>query len=251
MSLMMQGPTAPPPPPARYRLEVNTSNELDQTAIGKPKIAGSLTTTAFVEVSMVDTVGGQVAVIHVDSMSLTATGEMLTELQRRPNAGREARGASVRVPVVAGRIAGPSRFSDSTNPALGPIAQAAGVLFPAVRRNVKVGQTWADTTHINRSQGAQKATGEVIAVWKVTGVQPGGAVILDGVTTGNTRNEDASSSQAMTMASHSKQHFVLPANGPARQASVETTGDMSVTAPQIPGSIPGRNTGTLTVTRLP
>ncbi|HEY4320500.1 MAG TPA: hypothetical protein VGM77_04905 [Gemmatimonadales bacterium] len=251
MSLMLQGPTAPPLPPEKYRLDVNTSNELDQTAIGKPKLTGSLVTTAFVEISMVDTLGGQIAVIHVDSMSLNATGQMLVELQRRPNAEADARGASVRIPVVAGRIAGLPRYSDSTNSALGPIAQAAGVLFPTVRRNVKVGQTWADTTHINRAQGAQKATGEVIVNWTVTGVRPGGGVIIDGVTTGHTRTEDSGSGQAMTMASHSTQHFVLSANGPVWQALVETTGDMSVTAPQIPGAIPGRNTGTMKVTRLP
>jgi len=244
---LVQSPGAPPA--QRYRLEVKTLREFDQTSIGRAKTADGLTTAAFITVAMTDTAGGQIARVTVDSMTLSPSGAVVAELQQHPKAAEKARGAWVRVYVSRGTLAGPAQLSDSTNPALGAIVQAVGVLFPGVRRGAKVGDSWADTSHINNASGARKQSGEVVAAWKVIAMD-GDALVLDGTSTTRTKTEDGSG-QSMVVSGGTKERVVVPPTGPARRASIETANDMTVTAPSLAAPIPGKTTGTLTLTPLP
>jgi hypothetical protein len=246
-----QQPTAPPPPPQRYRVEVSTYNELDRTAIGQPKLEGGLSTTALITVTMIDsTNGAQIAVVRVDSIGMKPSGVVAEQLAGRPTAAQDAKGATARALIVRGHLAGLPRLSDSTNPALSPITQAIGVLFPAVRRDAKVGQSWADTNHLSNTASNLKQTGEIIVTWTATGVATGGGIVLDGVSSTHTRTEDTGQGQVMVLSSRSKQHVVIGPSGPVRQAAVETSGDTTISG-TFPGTVPGKSTGSLTVTPIP
>ncbi|MGH7593748.1 MAG: hypothetical protein ACRELE_07855 [Gemmatimonadales bacterium] len=236
-------------PPARYRLEVKTLRELDRSSMGGPKTADGLATSAIIAVTMQDSAGGQLARIVVDSIALSPTGAVVEDLQRHPTAVQDARGAWVNVYIAHGKIQGGVQLSDSTNPALGAIVQAVGVLFPGIRRGAKLGDSWADTSKINNASGPRRVSGEVIATWKVV-ANEGDALVLEGSSTSETRTEDGSG-QVLTLTGGSKERVVIPPTGLARRASIETSSDMSITAPRLTSPIPGRTTGSLTLTPIP
>ena len=240
----------PATPPHRYRVEVKTLNEIDQTSIGKGKVTDGLVTSAIISVTLTDTTGGQIARVMVDSMALSPTGAVAEQLRQHPNAARDARGASIRVYVARGRIQGPPQLSDSTNPALSAILQVVPVLFTGVRSGAKVGDSWADTSHINNSSGARRQSGEVVAGWKVVGAE-GDALVLEGTSISRTKTEDPTTGQTMTLSGGSKERVVIPARGPVLRATIETANDLTITAPQLSNPIPGKTSGSLTLTPLP
>jgi hypothetical protein len=246
---LAQGP-GPVGPPQRYRLEVKTLQELDQTSNGGAKSANGLTTLALISVAMTDSAGGQLARITVDSMVLSPVGAIVEDLKHRPGAAQDARGAWVRVYIARGKIQGGVQLSDSTNPALGAIVQAVAVLFPGIRRGARVGDSWADTSHINNASGSRHATGEVVAAWKVVASE-GDALVLDGTSTSRTRTEDGASGQVMTLVGGSKERVVIPPSGLARRATIETSNDMTMTSPKLTAPMPAKTTGSLTLTPLP
>jgi hypothetical protein len=247
----MQGPTPAQGPLYRYRLEVKTSREVDQTAIGRANLSEGLTTVATISVTARDSAEGQIVEVTVDSMTLDPTGALVDQLQQHPAAAHDARGARVSQYVVRGRIHGPAIFSDSTNQALGAIAQAISVLFPGVRRGAKVGDSWADTTNLVNGKSPQQQThGQILAQWKVVGVE-GNALVLDGTSTSRTRTDDASNGQAMTLNATTREHVVIPPSGPVRRATIETSNDMSIAVPGLAAPIPGKTTASLSLTPLP
>lgn len=239
----------PPAAPQQYRLEVKTLRELDQSSIGRAKTTDGLATSAMISVTMTDSAGGQLARITVNSIALSPTGAVVEDLQRHPTAAQDARGEWVRVYIAHGKIEGGVQLSDSTNPALGAIVQAVGVLFPGIRRGAKVGDSWADTSHINNASGSRRVTGELISTWTVI-ANEGDALVLEGSSTSRTKTEDGSG-QVLTLTGGSKERVVIPPSGLARRASIETSNEMSITAPRLTSPIPGRTTGSLTLTPVP
>jgi hypothetical protein len=248
VAALAQGP-GPAAPPQRYRLEVKTLQEFDQTSSGGTKTSNGLTTVALISVAMADSAGGQLARITVDSMVLNPIGAVVEDLKRHPSAAQDARGAWVRVYIARGKIQGGMQLSDSANPALGAVVQAVGVLFPGIRRGAKVGDSWADTSHINSVSGPRRVTGEVVAAWKVVATE-GDALVLDGTSTSRTKTEDGSG-QVMTLTGGSKERVVIPPSGLARRATIESTNDMNITAPRLTSPIPGKTNGSLSLTPLP
>ncbi len=239
-----------PGPVQRYRLDVTTNSELDQSTIGKPKMIGGLVTHAIITVSMRDTTGGQIAQVVVDSMTLEPSGLIVPQLAEHPNAAANARGAWVRAYIVHGKQQGGAQISDSTNnPALAAVVQALGVLFPGIRRGAKVGDSWADTSHVNNSSGPRHQTGEIVAAWKVIAAE-GDGLVLRGTSDARTRTEDGSG-QMITMTGGSKEEVVVPATGPVRRATIESSNSILVSSPQMAQPIPGTNGGSLKLTPLP
>jgi hypothetical protein len=253
---LAQGPTpaATQSPPYRYRLEVRTSREVDQSAMGRPKLSEGLATTALISVVTRDSADGIVAEATVDSLTLDPSGALADQLRNNPGLARSARGARVSQYIVRGRIHGPPVFSDSTNQALGAVAQALAVLFPSLRRGAKVGESWSDTTNIvagNASQTQQPQTnGQVISVWKVVGNE-GNALVLDGNSTTHTKTDDPGHSQSMTLSGTTHEHVVIPPTGPLHRATIETINDMAISVPGMSAPIPGKTTASLSLIPLP
>lgn len=239
-----------PAPPHRYRLEVRTVSELDQTSIGKGKLADGLVTVASITVAMADTTGGQTVRVTVDSIALDPSGSIAAQLRQHPTAAQDARGAAISVYVVRGKIKGPPILSDSTNPALVAVVQAVGVLFPGVRTGAKVGDSWADTSRINNASGSRRQSGEVVATWKVIGVE-GDALVLEGTSQSRTRTEDSNNGQTITLTGNSTERVVIPPTGPVLRATIATSNEISIAVPSLQSPLPGKTTGSLTLTPIP
>lgn len=247
LPLILSGNHAPADPPVRYHLTVTTSIEQDLTSQGHGKVDGALKANAVITVAVTDSADGQSVRITLDSIALDPSGFIAQQLQQRPNAASEARGGTVHFFVSRGRIKSAMQVSDSTNPIFSVVAQAASVLYPAVRRTAKVGDTWADTNRITAPQGSNGRSGQVIDTWRAVGTE-GRALVLDGSSRTQSHAENASG-QSLTVNGHSSEHIVLPAVGPVRRASVQTASDVSMSAPNIQ-PVPEHTTGTLEIEQI-
>jgi hypothetical protein len=244
-----QGPVAPAAP-LRYRLETTTSSEQDLTSVGKGKVNGSLTTTAIISVTLTDSALGQIARLTVDSITLRPTGEMAKQLPPAVAiaAADSARGAFVRAYTVHGIVRAAPQGS-SASPALGSLFQAIPVLFPGLRSNLKLGDSWADTNVVNADTQNGHQAGRIIATWKVDSMVNGGFVLGGTSTTDVTTI--ASNGQKLHVNGSSRERLAMSSRWPARSATIESTNDVTLTSPQSPTPIPGRNVATLKLTPLP
>jgi len=246
----LQGPVTLPTPPLHYRVDSKTTTEQDLTSINRGKVAGSLSTTAFISVTMTDSADGQVARITVDSMKMEPTGA--TALQLKPadaNAAADsARGMSVHAYSVRGTIRGSPRPSGS-NAALAPVMQAVGVLFPGLRSGLKVGDSWSDTTKVDNDVQGGHQRGAIIATWKVTGTENGGFVLDGTAATNMVTNGQAG--ESLTVNGASTEHLVMATHGPTRSASIESSVNASTVRQQGATPIPTKTVGLLRLTPIP
>ena len=246
---VVQGP-ATPMAPLRYRIEAKTASEQDLTSLGKGKLSGGLTSTAVVSVTLTDSAEGQIVRVTVDSMKLEPTGAMTQSLPRSVAGavGDSTRGAFVRAYAVRGAVRGAPQAS-SPSPALASIIQAMNVLFPGLRSNIKMGDSWADTSIVNNDVANAHQTGRIIATWKVTGME-NGAFVLDGVAA-TTMTTNAKNGQTLRMHGLSQEHLVMASHGPTRRAAIESSNDVTMTSPQNATPIPAKSVGSLRLTPLP
>ena len=246
---MVQGP-ATPTAPRRYRIEARTASEQDLTSVGKGKLSGGLTSTAIVSVTLTDSADGQIVRVTVDSMKLEPTGAMTQSLplSAAGAVGDSTRGAFVRAYAVRGVVRGAPQAS-SPSPALASIIQAMNVLFPGLRSNFKVGDSWTDTSIVNNDVANGHQSGRILATWKVTGMENGGFV-LDG-TAATTMTTTAQNGQTLRVNGRSQEHLVMAGRGPARSASIESANDIVMTSPRNATPIPAKSGGSLRLTPLP
>ncbi len=245
-----QGPVTPAAP-MRYRIEAKTASEQDLTSLGRGKLSGSITTTAFVAVTLVDSAAGQIARVAVDSIRLEPTGEMTKSLpvSAAGPVADSARGTYVRAFTAHGAVRSSPQAS-SPSPALAPVIQAINVLFPGLRSGLKVGDSWADTTNVDTDAQSGHQSGRIIATWKVAGIDISGGFVLDGTAT-TVMTTTAKGGSIIHQNGTSQEHLVMATRGPTRSATIESTNDISQTAPDHPTPIPAKSVGTLRLTRLP
>jgi len=180
-----QNPITPSGQTLRYRVEARTTLEQDLTSKGRGKISGGSNAIAFVTVALTDSADGQVARITVDSMTLEATGAMAAQMPPAvaTAAADSARGAWVHAYTVRNMLRGVPQPSVQ-NPALAPIMQIVGVMFPGLRPGIKSGDSWADTTKVDGDIQSGRQVGSIISTWK-SGPLEDGAFVLNGTSTSN------------------------------------------------------------------
>jgi hypothetical protein len=240
-----------PTAPTRYKVESKTVLDQDLTTLGRGKVTGSMTTTAYISVTTADSADGQVSRIVVDSMTLEPTGAMAKQITpvAAAAAADSARGLWVHAFSVRGTLRGVPQPS-APNPALASVMQATGVLFPGIRSGIKVGDKWADTTKIDGDVASGHQLGSIIASWTVTGIEEGG-MVLDGTAVTAVVTTNTQTGGTLTVNGSSREHLAMAARGPSRNASIESVRDANTV--QRPGAapIPEKTVALLKLTRIP
>ena len=124
---------------ARYRIDQTLTQEVDATAAGKGKQSISFSTSGFLTLTLTDSIGGKVVKVVVDSMRGDSTSPVPAAVFD------SARGSEYHAFLSsAGKLSELEAVSTTT-----AAQQIQGFLtdfFPWVKRGVKVGERWADTT---------------------------------------------------------------------------------------------------------
>ncbi len=231
--------------PVHYRIDATSHQEVDLTAFGQPPQVTDLTAKIFVSLTMMDTTGGRLAHVVIDSMMLDATGQM--QMAYNQATADSAKGSFIHAYIVDGKVSGNAQLSLET-PATSLARQTLSLLFAGTRSGLKAGGGWVDTTSSsNKAAGGGTQTSSVVTDWKVTGTD-GDAVTLEGSGTGKVNME--SEAQQISGTSTSKSTITSPAGGPSRHATLTSQQALQVVVPSAPEPIPVTATSTLTLTLL-
>jgi hypothetical protein len=150
------------PSTTKYRIDQSVAQEIDATAAGAAKQSLSFTTTSFITVTLADSAGGKVMRVVVDSMRAdSATPVPAAVLD-------SARGAQFHGFVE--KSGKPSRLEPlSGSPAVKQVQGLLSDFFPWIRTDLKVGDSWTDTTAKVSAQGADSVTVRRVSAYKAAG----------------------------------------------------------------------------------
>lgn len=154
LPLLGQAPT-----PTKYRIDQSLSQEIDATRAGGPKQKIAFTTSSFVTVSLVDSAGGKVMRVVVDSLH----GDSAVPIPA--NVLDSARGAEFHGFLEkSGKPSGlePVR----PNPAAVQIQGLLSDFFPWIKAGLKVGDSWSDTTAKTNGTGTDSVTVRRVSAYK-------------------------------------------------------------------------------------
>jgi hypothetical protein len=155
------------PVTTKYRIDQSLSQEIDATAAGGAKQTLSFKTSSFVTVALADSAGGKVMRVVIDSLR----GDSATPIPAPVL--DSARGAEFRGFVE--RSGKPLGLEPVTGTSAA--AQVQGLLsdfFPWIRRGVKPGDSWSDTTAKVNGVGADSVTVRRVSAYKAAGGEPRG-----------------------------------------------------------------------------
>jgi hypothetical protein len=158
-------PPAVAPATARYRIDQTLTQNIDATAAGKGAQSVSFSTTSFLTLTFVDTIGGRSVRVIVDSMSADSTAPIPAAVFD------SARGAEFH-----GFLSAAGKLSEleavNVSPAAYRVQGFISDFFPWVKAGVKTGDRWADTTAKTTGDGTDSVVVRRISSYRVVGKEP-------------------------------------------------------------------------------
>jgi hypothetical protein len=146
----------------KYRIDQSLSQVIDATAAGAAKQTISFNTSSFITVTLVDSAGGKVMRVVIDSLRGDSTTPIPASVLD------SARGAEFRGFVEkSGKPLGLAPVTGTS-----AASQVQGLLsdfFPWVRTGLKVGDSWTDTTAKVNGVGADSVTVRRVSSYKAAG----------------------------------------------------------------------------------
>lgn len=230
----------------RYKVEMTVLQERDMSQMGQGKSTGSATLVAYLSVALSDSASGQLAQVNVDSMILSSTGVMAEGYD--PSLAAGAKGSGYHIYVVNGRMKGAATPSIAGNPALAMLGQGLAVLFPGtIRANLKVGDSYPDTTASSSTNEAGTTTTSTITTWGLKGVN-GDEMLLEGNSTSKTSTEGGARSVTGTIVG--KRTLVTTLKGPVKTATLTNKTDLEIAPAGMPVPYTVKSTISVTITQL-
>ncbi len=152
------------PVTTRYRIDQSLFQEIDATAAGGAKQVISFNTSSFVTVTLIDSAGGKVMRVVIDSVrgdSATPIPAVVLD---------SARGAEFRGFVE--RSGKPTGLEPVTGrPASTQVQGLLSDFFPWSKAGIKVGQSWSDTTAKVNGVGADSVTVRRVSAYKAAATE--------------------------------------------------------------------------------
>jgi hypothetical protein len=242
------GGTHPNPPATHYRVDVSATQDVDASALGGAPSTTKFDVSGFLSLTMSDTAGGQLAHAVIDSVTLPAG----TELPPGMDDPASAAGVSFHAYVVDGKVSKIPEPSSANNLAA-IFSGTLGVLFPGVRANARMGDTWWDTTTTKTATSpTDTRTSTTITKWTVTAVN-GSEITVQGDATGTSEGPVSTSAGELTLKGtmNGTRHVTVAPGAPASHADATATTDATLSSPTLPAAVTVKGTTTITVTRLP
>ncbi len=246
MAVIVIANVIPETAPTRYKIDIRSSQEVDMAAVGGGKQQSDLTGAAWITVTMSDTAGGQLAHIVVDSIVATPGGTIADQMTAEAIAA--ARGAVFHLYVVKGKVqVAPKALAQL--PAQWILGQALPLLFPGAKADLKVGETWADTTSNDATTEAGSQTGATVIVWKVLS-RDGDAYVMEGGASGAIAAQFNGGDTNMSTKVTGTQKVITSMTGPARSGSLESKVNATVVNSQAPDPIVVTAVTSITLTAI-
>lgn len=232
--------------PQRYRLDVKLDQTIDLTAVGQGEMTAGVVSSAYVTLTVSDTTGGTLAHVVIDSMTITATGQMAGLYNQQ--LADSLRGEFIHVYIVNGRPEGAPKPSVEGNPVMQMVIPVVSGLYPGVGSKATDLDKWSDTTRNDTvNENGTQNTSQIVD-WVVNS-RSGAALTVTG--TGNgTINADMGGQQVSGTVT-STANVTTPVGGPSSHAVVSSIQSLSLLNPALPEPIPVKVESSATMTQLP
>lgn len=228
------GPDRVPQAPQRFKMDFNMTQSVDLTPVGQGVMDSEVTGSAFVALTMSDTVGGKLVHLVIDSVIVNATG--MLAMQFPTEAMAAARGQFFHAYIVAGKVKGSVNPSLEGSPAMGLAAPALSVLFVGLADGKKVGDIWTDTTRTTPpADGSPGLSNESVSEWTVTAIN-GDVIVINGTQQGTLSGEPQPGQQLTGTVTGTAEVTSTP-GGPAKAAKMRSEQKMEVLIDQAPDVI--------------
>lgn len=232
--------------PARYRVDVKTTQTVDLSAAGQGVQTMGVTATIFVNVATRDTSDGMIAHVVIDSMTVAAEGQL--QMAYPAALADSIKGEYLDAHIVDGRSSGAPTLSSEGNPMLALTAQSLGALFPGIGPKAAGQTTWSDTTNSTTIDGTNSVTSNQIINWTVNGTS-GNVLELTGTSTGTVNGEQNGNQISGTVGGTITTR--TPIGGPAQHSEIKINQDIQVLSDQMPEPVSVKVNVELTADALP
>lgn len=241
------GPDRAPQAPQRFKMDFSMTQSVDLTPMGQGVMDSEVTGSAFVALTMSDTVGGKLAHLVVDSVVVKATG--MLAMQFPAEAMATAQGQFFHAYIVDGKVKGAPNPSVEGSPAMGLAAPALSLLFVGLADGKKVGDVWADTIRSSPPADGPGMSNEMVSEWTVTAVD-GGVISMTGTQQGTVSGEPQPGQQLTGTVTGTAEVTSL-AGGPTKTGRMQTQQKMEVLVDQAPDVIRVEQTTSAELIPLP
>jgi hypothetical protein len=244
---------APPPPHAevttRYHLGAKLEQIVDASALGGPSSqVTNQALDAWIVMTLADTAGGRTIHVLLDSVRLVTNNPAFD-----PGLQAAAKGATIHgVLDPQGRVKNLTS-SLPTNPVVTGVVGAVNGLFPRVRRGVKNGESWTDTSDVANPGAGNNTTMKVVTTYTAGAAESVGG--LEGMRVGAKSTSTISGTLSNTAGTLEVEgtgsgtgSFVVAGDGRFLGGSVNSTQDLKLKIAMPPASLPVKIAQSLTVT---
>jgi hypothetical protein len=236
----------------KYHFVLKTETTVDLSVVGAPSQITNLSLDAWVVLTLSDSAGGRVIRAVVDSVKAESTLPQLTPAGLDSAKGRVVRGFL----DAAGRVKGLT--SDlASNLALASVQGVVNGLFPKVKADAKVGESWVDTSEVSAPGEGNNTTVKLVTSYtagapeSVAGI-PGTRVNAKSTSTvSGTMENPMSGAMEVEGAGSGGGTFVVGAEGRFLGGEVKSTQELRLKVAMAPAPIPVRTVQALSVTLIP
>lgn len=230
----LTGGTIAPSAPQRYRIEVKAQQEVDLSAMGGGKQTTDIGLVGYITVTMIDTTGGQLAHIVVDSLIIPAGIELPPQLGE-PSA---AKGIFFHGYIVDGKVKGGLK-PNQPNQLVTMLSGGVDNLFPGLRSTAKVGDTWSDTVKTDTNADGMMQQSVTMTKWTAT-AGTSGTLQYDGVANGTSKREGNAGNGKQTVDAKitGTRSLSGPVAGPMHKGTIKAMQDLIVSIEGAPEPFP-------------
>ena len=236
---------------SKYRVDVSNQSIVDLIAV--PGAGGEQRTelgiAIFLSMTLNDTTGGKTLHAVVDSILKTDTSAATS--QATFDSARGVAWHGVLSPEWKVTSLGPMGEANGSDAVRGILRN----FYPHIRRGLKVGDSWTDTTESTDQSDAQTVSTRTVTNWSVTGSEARGAVRALKIEAAFSQAQSGEvnspgGSLAVDGTGQGTSTFYVGPNSEYLGGMTTMKGDLQISTPQLPEPIPVHTTNTVTVTAI-
>jgi hypothetical protein len=236
----------------KYKIETKNETSVDLSAFGQPNQEATIRISAWVAVTVGDTVGGRTAHVVVDSIKLESTTPQLTQAS-----ADSAKGGTIHGFVDAAGKVNNLTPTPADNAVMLEVQGVIHTFFPKLKNGARTGDHWIDTVDVNTTSAMANTKSKFVVTYTSAGQETVGGVSAiklttssTSTTTGTVESPMAGTMQVEASSTGTGVYFVAP-DGRYLGGNAVANSDQKLTMAMAPAPIPVKSTRTVTVTLVP
>ncbi len=230
---------------SRYRIEQKSEQEVDPSALGQPKQTTRSGSKMYVTLTLNDSAAGRTAHLVIDS-AVADTGAVAAMMQ---GALDSLRGQAFHAFLADGKATNLKAMKEGA--AVGQMGGVFNALSPRVKRDVKVGAVWIDTTDSNNEVAGGNMKSRTVTSYKAAGMETRDGVKAMRIdATGSSALSGTNQGMTFEGTGNGTGTYYMAPDGHLLSSTATSNSTLAISIPQAPEPIPLSIKTTLTVSSI-